>query len=114
MALADARCTALQVQSLVSAGAVSAAGPISGASVNADVAASRILTLVSEELDTITTAVIPGLTAAGIVFVQEVYDGNVVPVQAEVTALGGGFAVTLTAAAPMPAGKTYWVYIAKY
>lgn len=109
MALSDARCTALQVQSLVSA------GPISGTSVDANVVAGRILFLQGTGVPTVVSALVPGLTASGVVFVQQWSSGAAItPVVADIVASGSGFAVRLTNPANIPADYDAYVYIAKY
>ena len=111
MSLADARCSALQVQSLISAGA------ISGASVNADVAAARIVNMgpAPGGSPTLTSALVPGLTAGSVLFVQQKSSGAAVtPVVATTAVVGSGYGVVLTAAANIPAGADYWVYVADF
>ena len=84
---------------------------------NADVAAPRIIFFDSGAggSATLTSTLIPGLTASGKVFAQQVSSGApVTPVVAAVVVVGLGFGVALTAAAPMAANTDYWVYIASY
>ena len=111
MSLADARCTVLQVPGLQVAGA------ISGASVNADVAAARIVNMgpAPGGSPTLQSALVPGLTAGSVLFVQQKSSGAAVtPVVATTTAVVGGFAVLLTAAANIPVDADYWVYVAEF
>jgi hypothetical protein len=118
MSLADARCTVLQVPALVSASTITAAGVISGASINADVAASRIVNLgpAPGGSATLTSALVPGLTAGSVLFVQQKSSPGAVvtPVVAGTVASGLGFAVVLTAAANITAGTDFWIYVADF
>jgi hypothetical protein len=136
MSLADARCSAVQCASLVSAGAVTAAsvvsagavnaasvvstGAVVAGSINADVAPARIVNIGPAPGGTasLTSALVPGLTAGSVLFVQQKSSGAAVtPVVASTVAVVGppaGFAVVLTADAVIPAGADYWVYIADF
>ena len=84
---------------------------------NADVAAPRIVNLgpAPGGSPTLTSAMIPNLTAGSVLFVQQKSSGAAItPVVAGTTAVGMGFGVVLTAAANIPVGADYWVYIAVY
>jgi hypothetical protein len=116
MSLADARCSALQCASLVSAGAVNAASVVAG-SINADVAPARIVNIgpALGGLTSITSDLVPGLTAGSVLFAQQKSSGAAVtPVVASTVAVPGGFAVVLTANAAIPILSDFWVYIAEF
>lgn len=84
---------------------------------NADVAAPRIVNLGSGAggSATLTSALIPGLTAGAVLFAQQKSSGAAVtPVVAGTVVSGAGYAVQLVAAAPMAANVDYWVYIADF
>jgi len=118
MSLADARCTVLQVPALVSASTIQAAGVISGASINANVSPSRIVNLGPAPGDspTLTSALVPGVASGSVLFVQQKSspEAIITPVVAGTVPIGEGFGVVLTAAANIPAGTNFWVYVAEF
>jgi hypothetical protein len=93
------------------------AGLLGADSVNADVAAARIVNLGSGAggSATLTSALIPNLTAGSVLFAQQKSSGAAVtPVAAITVASGLGFAVQLVAAGAMAANTNYWIYIAEF
>ena len=89
-----------------------ATGLVQADSINADVVSSRILFLSSGAggISTITQAV-PGLTASGVVMVQQISSGA--PVTPVVAQCFTG-SLVLTAGSAMAASTDYFVYIARF
>ena len=130
MSLADARCSAVQCASVVSAGAITAGsivsagavgvtGTVTATSIDADIVTGRVVFITSNAggAAAITSSVIAALTGGAALFVQQVSSGSaIVPVVADTyePVVGAGFVIRLTAAAPMPANVDFNVYIARY
>ena len=92
-------------------------GPIAAPSINASIAAPRLVALtIANQGTTISSALIPGLTATAKVFVQQVGAAAAVPVAVTITAVQGppaGFAIPLTTAA-VAAATDFICWIASY
>jgi hypothetical protein len=121
MSASDARvrqdCGAISAETILADTAAFTTCSILSGTNNADVAPTRIVNLGSGAggLDTLTSPLIPSLTAGSVLFAQQKSSGAVVtPVAAITVPSGLGFAVQLVAAAPMAANTNYWVYIAEY
>ena len=109
-------CGAISAESVAAdVGSFNTCSILSG-TINADVAAGRILFLQATGVaTTLVSALVPGLTTNGVVFVQQWSSGAAItPVVADIVASGLGFAVRLTNPANIPADYDAYVYIAKF
>jgi hypothetical protein len=120
MSVSDAKVRqdggAISAETVVADTAAFTTCSILGGTNNADVAAPRILFLQATGVaTTLVSALVPGLTANGVVFVQQWSSGAAItPVVADIVASGLGFAVRLTNPANIPADYDAYVYIAKF
>lgn len=105
---ATGSAASVSIPESVSTFALSATSVVSN-TIDADIVTSRILFLTSTAGVASITLAVPGMTVSGAIFAQQVSSGAVVtPVVAE--CLAGS--IVLTAAAPMAANVSYFVYVA--